>query len=225
MINILNYDINYYLIISVKLLLAIVMGGFIGLERLKKRRPAGIKTHALVCLGSALVMITGEYISLVYNTTDIARLGAQVVSGVGFLGAGTIMVTRNNRISGLTTAAGLWLSACVGLAIGIGNYAATFISLLMVIIVRILFGKVDTYYKKHSNIAEFHILLDDKNKLLDVLENIKATNAIITNIEIINDSLNSYILTVTYDKYFNHQEFEKNLLTYKGVIIVQEVHG
>ena len=93
--------------ITVRLILAVVCGGAIGLTRSVKRRGAGFKTHALVCLGSALVMMTGQYIYVDFGAiSDIARLAAQVISGVGFLGVGTIMVTRDNHVKGLTTAAG-----------------------------------------------------------------------------------------------------------------------
>ena len=96
--------------ITVRLILAVVCGGAIGLTRSVKRRGAGFKTHALVCLGSALVMMTGQYIYVDFGAiSDIARLAAQVISGVGFLGVGTIMVTRDNHVKGLTTAAGLFL--------------------------------------------------------------------------------------------------------------------
>lgn len=107
--------------VGLRLAFSLVAGTLIGLDRSMKRRGAGIKTHVLVCLGSALVMMTGQFIQLNYEgTIDVARMGAQVISGVGFLGVGTIIVTGHNQVKGLTTAAGLWACACIGLAIGIG---------------------------------------------------------------------------------------------------------
>lgn len=107
------------------LLLAAVCGGALGMERELKSRPAGTKTFSLVCIGSALVMLTNQYVylNLAGGTGDSVRMGAQVVSGIGFLGAGTIMVSRNNRVRGLTTAAALWVCAAIGIAIGAGYYA------------------------------------------------------------------------------------------------------
>lgn len=113
------YDINI-ISISTRLLLAVLFGGIIGLERGSNRHPAGFRTHILVCVGATLAMMTNQYITEFFDTTDPARLGAQVITGVGFLGVGTILVTGKNRIKGLTTAAGLWASACLGLALGIG---------------------------------------------------------------------------------------------------------
>ena len=110
--------------VVLRILLAIVIGGLIGLERGLKNRPAGLRTYMLVCVGSCLIMLTNQYIYQCTGAGDPMRLGAQVVSGIGFLGAGTIVVTRHNQIKGLTTAAGLWASAGVGLALGIGFYEA-----------------------------------------------------------------------------------------------------
>ncbi|SEU08285.1 MgtC/SapB family protein [Enterocloster clostridioformis] len=117
-----------------RLALAILTGTVIGIDRGLKRRGAGIKTHSLVCLGSTLVMLTSEYMAMNFDQkADLARLGAQVISGVGFLGVGTILVTEKQRIKGLTTAAGLWTCACVGLAIGIGFVEGAIYSLIFMI--------------------------------------------------------------------------------------------
>jgi putative Mg2+ transporter-C (MgtC) family protein len=122
------------LTIFLRLSLALLFGGLIGLEREKKRRPAGFRTYMLVCLGAALTMLLSQYISLVLSKywlsagfssgsmIDISRMGSQVINGIGFLGAGTILVSPRQEIKGITTAAGLWASACTGLAIGAGFY-------------------------------------------------------------------------------------------------------
>ena len=109
--------------VAARMLLAVLCGGIIGIEREFKRRPAGFRTHILICLGAAMTTLTSQYLYLDRGYyTDIARLGAQVVAGIGFIGAGTIIVTRRRRVKGLTTAAGLWASAIVGLALGAGFY-------------------------------------------------------------------------------------------------------
>ena len=121
------YEINL-LSVSLRLILALLFGGIIGLERGSNRHPAGFRTHILVCVGAALAMMTNQFILQQFDTGDPARLGAQVITGVGFLGVGTILVTGRHKIKGLTTAAGLWASACLGLAIGIGFYSETLAS-------------------------------------------------------------------------------------------------
>ena len=109
-------DLNL-LSITLRIILSVLIGGILGIERGTKNRPAGLRTYILVCLGSALVMMTNQYVCTAYQTGDPVRLGAQVISGIGFLGAGTIVLTGRNKIMGITTAAGLWAAACCGLAI------------------------------------------------------------------------------------------------------------
>ena len=115
-----NFDWWALLEATIKMALALICGGVLGIERGRKKRPAGFRTYMLVCLGATLVMMTNEHICHAYGTGDMARMGAQVVNGIGFLGAGTIITTGHNRVKGLTTAAGLWAAACIGLAIGSG---------------------------------------------------------------------------------------------------------
>ncbi|MDC7243708.1 MAG: MgtC/SapB family protein, partial [Sphaerochaetaceae bacterium] len=112
-----EYLRNFNLLsILVRLVLAMVFGGLIGLERETKRRPAGFRTHILICVGSALTTLTSQYLYLeMHMYTDLARLGAQVIAGMGFIGAGTIIITKRKDVKGLTTAAGLWTTAIIGL--------------------------------------------------------------------------------------------------------------
>ena len=108
------------LAITCRLVLALLCGGIIGIEREIKRRPAGFRTHILICMGSAITILTNLYLYQVMHLfTDISRMGAQVIVGVSFVGAGTIIVTRHQKIKGLTTAAGLWAAAIIGLACGV----------------------------------------------------------------------------------------------------------
>ncbi len=132
--------------ITVRILLALLCGGVIGLERRHARQPAGMRTYMLVCMGASLVMITGQYMFNEFKTGDPARLGAQVISGIGFLGAGTIITSGRTRIRGLTTAAGLWASACIGLTIGIGFYEAGFIASLAVFAIMTYFKQLEDHF-------------------------------------------------------------------------------
>ena len=115
-----------------KLTLALLCGGLLGLERGMKKRPAGFRTYMLVCLGSTLVVMTNMHMIELFGTGDPGRMGAQVVSGIGFLGAGTIITTRHNRVTGLTTAAGLWAVASIGLALGIGYYTGAVVGTVLI---------------------------------------------------------------------------------------------
>jgi len=125
----------------IRLVLALLCGGLIGMQRERHGRAAGFRTHIIVCIGSALAAMTGIFMSetLAFNT-DPMRLSAQVLSGIGFLGVGTILVTGHLHVKGLTTAAGLWTIAAVGLAIGAGFYEAAILCVLILAIVMAYLG-------------------------------------------------------------------------------------
>jgi putative Mg2+ transporter-C (MgtC) family protein len=144
-----------------RLFLAMIMGGLIGLEREIVNRPAGFRTHTLVCMGSALVMTTSEYIfqsNYDLVNLDPARLGAQVISGIGFLGAGTIM-NDGHRVRGLTTAASLWVVACIGLAVGAGFYEGAIAGFIMSYITLIFLKKLEKIFEKRVGNIEISLFI------------------------------------------------------------------
>ena len=140
-------DLNV-LSVGVRLLLAMVFGGTIGFERGVRQRAAGLRTHMLLCVGAASTMLVSQFIYASYGVGDPARLSAQVISGIGFLGAGTIIVTRRNQVKGLTTAATLWATACMGLAVGVGFYECALIMYVILIFILLLVNVVDTKFLK-----------------------------------------------------------------------------
>ena len=130
--------------VMIRLVITVLCGGAIGLEREYKRRAAGFRTHILICLGAAIAMLTSQYLYIELGLyTDVARLGAQVISGIGFIGAGVIIVTRERRIKGLTTAAGLWASATIGLACGGGYIECALAATLMILTAELLLIKLE----------------------------------------------------------------------------------
>jgi len=146
-----------WLSIIVRLCLAILCSGIIGIERGRKGRPAGFRTHVLVCLGSALTVLTNQYMMQYFGSGDPARLGAQVINGIGFLGAGTIIVTGRHKVKGLTTAAGLWACACMGLAIGIGFYEAAIVACFLIWFVGAALHRLDGYFLAKSKVVELYV--------------------------------------------------------------------
>lgn len=144
--------------VTVRIILAVICGGIIGMERSLHRRPAGFRTHILVCLGAAMTTLTSQYLYLYLDYyTDMARLGAQVIAGIGFLGAGTIIIARQ-RVRGLTTAAGLWAAAIIGLAVGAGFYEGAILATVLVELTATVFLKLEKQViTKTSNI---HIFLE-----------------------------------------------------------------
>ena len=145
-----------YLSVVLRILLAAGIGCLIGLERERGNRPAGFRTYTLVSVGACLVMMTNQYMFSLYQSGDPARLGAQVISGVGFLGAGTILVTRDNRVRGLTTAAALWTSACVGLALGIGFYLGALIVGGILLVVMILLRPLNNVLQRKNGFMRLY---------------------------------------------------------------------
>jgi putative Mg2+ transporter-C (MgtC) family protein len=163
------------LAITIRLLFALTVGLIIGIDRERKRRVAGIKTHILVCLGSALVMITSQYMMLEFGeVADISRMGAQVISGVGFLGVGTIIVTGRNQVKGLTTAASIWVCACVGLAAGIGFVEGVVIVLVLLILTLKVLGRLDTLVRKSGKEVDLYIEFVDNKSLLHFCDKMKS---------------------------------------------------
>jgi len=150
--------------VAARLLMAMVLGGVIGFEREIGNRPAGFRTHTLVCVGSTLVMLTSQYLFEAYSgivNLDPARLGAQVISGIGFLGAGTI-IKYGPHVRGLTTAASLWVVACVGLAIGAGFYWGAITATVLVYITLILLKKVEKIFVRDVGTIEINLGLENK---------------------------------------------------------------
>jgi putative Mg2+ transporter-C (MgtC) family protein len=155
------YQLNVYSI-CIRLLLTIVLGGIIGLERGASRHAAGFRTHILVCMGAALAMLTNQFIYDTFSSVvDPARMGAQVITGVGFLGVGTILVTANKKIKGLTTAAGLWASACLGLAAGIGFYDGAILGGIAIFVSLALLPKLENYFYLRSGIISIYVEVAD----------------------------------------------------------------
>lgn len=130
----------------------------------------------LVCMGAALVMITNQYITMMFPNTSPARLGAQVISGIGFLGAGTIIVTRYNQVIGLTTAAGLWACACVGLAIGIGFFEGAIITSILILFSITVLHRLEKVIIKKSKTIDVYIELKSDVKVGYLLNEIRALN-------------------------------------------------
>lgn len=129
--------------VIVRMAFAFVCGGVIGMERSFKNRPAGFRTHILICIGATIASVTGLYLYLnAHIPVDVSRIGAQVVSGLGFIGGGTIIVTRKKTIKGLTTAAGLWASGIIGLAIGAGYYEGGIIATVLVLVAETVFSRL-----------------------------------------------------------------------------------
>ena len=182
--------------VLVRLFLAMFLGGIVGLERGRKHRAAGFRTYMLVCIGAALTMLLGQYqdfmlttrwasvVSEVGSRSDIARYGAQVISGIGFLGAGTIVLTGRKEIKGLTTAAGLWACACMGLAIGSGFYECVILGLIMVYICIRILPLLENVLRKRARNINLYIEFDAVQDVRQIAACIRSLGVAIVDIEV-----------------------------------------
>ena len=176
-------ELNWISIV-LRLALAIICGGIIGIERGRKGRTAGFRTHVLVCIGAALTVLTNQYMMQYFGGGDPARLGAQVINGIGFLGAGTIIVTGRHKVKGLTTAAGLWACACMGLAIGIGFYEAAIAACVLVLFVNSALHRMDNYVVSKSKVVEIYVEFGTVEDISGFIGKMRATDIRVSEIEI-----------------------------------------
>ncbi len=171
--------------VAIKLVLSVICGGVIGLERGAKGQAAGFRTHILVCAGACIAMVTGQYIHVyMAPNADPARLGAQVISGIGFLGAGTIISTQLNRVRGLTTAAGLWAAACIGLATGIGFYEASLAGTLVVFLAIVVFRHVDEVFYARSPVLTVYLEMEGLEYVRNLISTVRSNGMKISSLEV-----------------------------------------
>ncbi len=217
-----------YLAVILRIFAAVIIGGLIGLERGLKNRPAGLRTYMVVCLGACLVMLTNQYVCQAFKTGDPVRMGAQVVSGIGFLGAGTIMVTRRNQIKGLTTAAGLWTAAGVGLALGVGFYEAAIVGALAEFIVMTLLQRFDNRLHRNAKVLEVYLELSKERSLGEFLRELRNKDIDIRDVqrELDSDSQDgsrSYFAILKLQKRQNHIGVVDDIRTIPGVVYLEEL--
>ncbi len=178
--------------VCIRLCLAVVCGGIIGLEREHKHRQAGFRTHILISIGAALATLISQYliqeaanifpgISIV---CDPARLGAQVVAGMGFIGAGTIITTKRRQVKGLTTAAGLWTTAIIGLSAGVGFYEITLVASLLLFLIETVFAKIEWRSSSKVRTTNIYVEYDGSKVINSVIDKLKELNVTVGHMEI-----------------------------------------
>lgn len=209
--------------VIIRVMVAIILGGIIGLERGMKNRPAGLRTYMLVCLGACIVMITNQYIYQIFGSGDPVRMGAQVISGIGFLGAGTIMVTPHSQIKGLTTAAGLWASACVGLAVGIGFIEAAVIGAAGIILILTVLHILDKLMREHAKVVELYVELDSRVTIGDFIKYARENNIEARDIQMEHrySSLvqtSSFIVELSSGKRGRHESILQTMQQMEGIV-------
>lgn len=221
------YELNITSI-TIRVCLSLIFGGIIGLERSRKNRPAGFRTYMLVCLSSALVMMTNQFVYESFEGTDPTRLGAQVISGIGFLGVGTIIITNRSQVRGLTTAAGLWASACLGLAIGIGFYNGAIIVGIFIFLILTLFKNIDNWLSSTNKNITIYVSLPSIESFDNFIQYCNDMNLKVYDISFnknvsSNESVIIAILYLESKERQPHVDIIHKLSSYEGLIHIEEL--
>ena len=215
--------------ILIRMCLAVVCGALIGMEREQKRRPAGLRTHMLICLGASMTTLTSQYLLLNLGMfTDPARLGAQVIAGIGFIGAGTIIVTKRRQIKGLTTAAGLWASAIVGLCCGAGFYIGAVAAAVLILVAEMLMSKLEWYVLSSARTMNIFVEYTEAETLTRIVDQLKNMNISILDMELTKASVGSgknpcVTFSLGMSKRMGHDSVMNQLTGLRGVILVEEL--
>ena len=223
-----------------RVVLAMLLGGFLGLDREMHGRPAGFRTYMLVSMAAACTAILSQYLDLMLDTfwqdafdivgrrTDLVRLGARVVSGIGFLGTGTILVTQRREVTGLTTACCLWAAGCMGLAIGAGFYECVLIGFVLVAGSMLLLPLLEKRLLQRSLNMNLYVVLDGVEDLSGVVEYLKSDRILIYDVEMGKEekagvSYVTGLLSLHMPEHRKHTEVLAKLGTLKGVAAIEEV--
>ena len=225
-------------VVSLRLLLAVVFGGIVGYTREKDNKPAGFRTHILVCFGAAIISMVQDQLRLNILElasmnlklsgvikTDLGRLGAQVVSGIGFLGAGSIMKEKGETVGGMTTAAGIWATGCAGLGIGWGFYNLAIPAIVFMLVIIVIFKKFEPKIVKKTKLLKFEVkFLEDKNYAKGLLATYEVFNQKLIKITQIdkNQPENTVIFTVNMDEKIDISDVIVSLSAIKAVEVVKE---
>ncbi|MCI9169392.1 MAG: MgtC/SapB family protein [Lawsonibacter sp.] len=227
--------------VLLRLTLAVLCGGLIGINREHKRRPAGFRTYMMVCMGAALTMVLGQYQYRMFDTvwrsarlevgmtTDITRFGAQVINGIGFLGTGTILITEQREVKGLTTAAGLWASACMGLAIGAGFYEGMLLGFLAIFLSIKVLPYVEGFLLARSRNMNLYVELTTLERMKDFIQLMRDRGIQIYDVEIDrrgsgrNQSGPSVVFYLHLPKYQSHTRLLTDLSYSPDVRAIDEI--
>lgn len=220
---------NAEIITTLKILLSAFCGGLIGLEYKIKGHFAGLKTFSLVCMGAAIAMVTNEHICslLPAGTGDLTKMASQVISGIGFLGAGTIIVTNHNQVIGLSTAAALWVTAIIGASIGSGCYFCAFCGVGMLPLSSLFYRIFDRKIMKYSRILCIYVVLNDKSFMTKLIDYLYKNEIRILSIS--KETSGSWseiiycaMIELQLNKHFAHEQLLNDLRKIEGVQYVEE---
>lgn len=215
--------------IVLRLVLAALLGGIIGIEREAKGRSAGFRTFTLVCIGSALGTIVNLYLFDITGNTDVARIPASILSGIGFLGVGTIIVTKRSHVKGLTTAAGLWVTASLGIALGAGMIWISTIAFVLILLTISLLQYLSHYIACHSKTMNLYIEMAKESDINALINYVRSNGHRILTMEKKREKITKECdlvinLTLKLTKKAKHEDIVNDLGKIAGVFYLEEIH-
>ncbi len=217
--------------ILLRLVLATIFGGIVGMERASKGHAAGLRTFALVCLGAALATITNVHLAVLTDqAVDASRIPAGVMSGIGFLGVGTIMVTNRNHIRGLTTAAGLWVTATLGIALGTGMIWISSVAFLLIVFTIVILQKISRYQEANNRLISLYLVVEKADGVKRTLRYLTDMGYEIASMErkkekVIGESDVALQLEIDLKKRCSHNEFISRMASMEGILYLEEIKG
>lgn len=231
-IGLMNYLEEYNTVsVLIRLLLATLFGGIVGMERASKGHAAGLRTFALVCLGAALATITNVHLADITNqAVDASRIPAGVMSGIGFLGVGTIMITNRNHIRGLTTAAGLWVTATLGIALGAGLIWISTVAFILIVFTIVILQKISRYQEANNRLISLYLVVEKSDGVRRILRFLTDMGYEIASMErkkerIIGETDVALQLDIDLKKRCSHSEFISRMAAVEGILYLEEVKG
>ncbi len=218
--------------VTLRLILAMLLGGAIGLERGRKNRPAGFRTYMLVCMGAAMAMLLGQFTWSMGQEqgiqTDMTRIGAQVINGIGFLGAGTILVTDKQQVKGLTTAAGLWASSCMGLAVGAGFYTCALLAFGTIMVAVLMLPKIEAFLMETSRNMDIYVEFTTMEGVHQVIAYLKSQSIQIYDVDIFHDKQaetkkSNAVFSIRLEKRRSHTKVMEHLSHLDTICSIKEL--
>ena len=173
------------LAVAARMLTAMACGGVIGIERELKRRPAGFRTHILICVGASITVLTNLFLYQVMHLyTDVSRMGAKVITGISFIGAGTIIVTKRRRVKGLTTAAGLWAVGIIGLVCGAGYLEMALFASAMVLFAELVLSRLEYRFVRHIKDTNLYVEYESADDIQEIMTTLAGFGLEVGDLEI-----------------------------------------
>lgn len=222
-----NVDLSPWVIV-VRLVLATLFGGIVGLERATRRQTSGMRTFALLCLGSALTMIANIYIARMFNLNDPTRIPAAAIGSIGFLGVSTIFVAGRGQIRGMTTSVSLWTVSAIGIAVGAGLYICSVVTVILIMLINHVLAYISHYQEEMNKEIAFYVEIKEGDAVKELVAYLKDGDYKLSSIEkssqdVLFDDAIGVKIELNFGKQVNHRAFLQSIKDIQGVYYIEEI--